>query len=87
MRKIALFEICDGRLVIDAQRIFEEIQAAARKAPPGAKATMSIKVTVASDTKEDGWGLVSYSINETLPKVESRAYSAWFEGDVIVCPG
>lgn len=85
-RKMAFYEIHKGRLAIDVQKAFEEIQTAAFKMGQNSELTLKIKIEPPEDA-DDKFGKVAYNVSTKLPSKKSIKFTTELMDGLIVADG
>jgi len=85
-RKMAFYEIHKGRLAIDTQKRFEEIQKIAFST--GQKTSLTLKIMIEPpEDAEDKFGKVSYDISTKIPAKKSIKLTTELRDGFIVADG
>lgn len=79
------YEIGEGRLAQDAQKMYEDIQQIAMESKQAI--TMTVKIVVAAPEEGDKFGKTQYSITHTQPTKRSIAFTTEYEGGVAISDG
>ena len=84
-RKQVFYEIGGGKLALEAQDVFEKIQALAQNS--NQPITMGIKIVVKPPAAGDHFGRTQFSISHSEPAVKSIEYTTEYEGGFAIKDG
>lgn len=85
-RKMAFYEVHRGRLAIETQKAFEEIQRSAFRSGQASELTLKIKIDPPED-RDDKFGKVSYNITLKHPTQKSIKLTTELRDGLIIADG